>query len=744
MCKYAIPFAKIVRFWIFNMNKALTSVLFTLFIIFSITPHLYGGPVRNTSLIFTQPDGSTFAATVRGDEWTKIRTTPDGCTIIQDTEGWWCYGVYSEECTVECTGYRVGSDAPSEIISASRDIPFRKLAEKAAQRRDKTRYSNRKALESIRKANSPAVKGSTPQTDRRGIVILAQFLDTKFTFTKDDFLNMLNKEGYKSTGSAKDYFEDQFGEGWTFTFDVSDIVTLPHSVKYYGENDNEGYDIRPSTMAWEACKAADSTVDFSLYDMDGDGEVENVYIFYAGLDESAHGDKPDLIWAHQYYIVNDTEKITGYKDLDGVKVDRYACSSELEARMVMTGIGTFCHEFAHTFGLPDFYDTDYDNDGSWAAGLWKSTALMDGGNYNNNSATPPNLNSIERMLLGLTEPVELQSGRTYTLDPVYQSKEHYILKTKTEGEYFLLECRSNEGWDKYIGGKGMLVYHIDENGEELVDGYGMVNKWEYNTLNSNQKHQCADLIEADGRSDLIKEASDFNYIRGIFYPQSNVTSISSDITPSFKAWNGKTMDQSIIGISQTGDKITFSVVAGNGETAIPEIDNIEYTTYPDAIYITFKAEDASENHKVIMEWNRYGDTKISAAELSLSDKGTFAYLIEGLESRNTVYEISLRYSAGGIIGATYKTQIMTKRNSTVTWPYFYMTDGGNVKRNEGIIAHVVNTAEAVEKSWFLNDEVLPVRNDGRIYPQTNGTLKCEIIWKDGATDTILKEINVTD
>ena len=195
MCKYAIPFAKIVRFWIFNMNKALTSVLFTLFIIFSITPHLYGGPVRNTSLIFTQPDGSTFAATVRGDEWTKIRTTPDGCTIIQNAEGWWCYGVYSEEYTVECTGYRVGSDAPSEIISASRDIPFRKLAEKAAQRRDKTRYSNRKALESIRKANSPSVKGSTPQTDRRGIVILAQFLDTKFTFTKDDFLNMLNKEG---------------------------------------------------------------------------------------------------------------------------------------------------------------------------------------------------------------------------------------------------------------------------------------------------------------------------------------------------------------------------------------------------------------------------------------------------------------------------------------------------------------------------------------------------------------------
>ena len=205
-------------------------------------------------------------------------------------------------------------------------------------------------------------------------------------------------------------------------------------------------------MAWEACKAADANIDFSLYDQDSDGEVDNVYIFYAGRDESEYTDETDLIWAHQYFIVSGEETVSGVTKLDGVTIDRYACSSELAGRKTLTGIGTFCHEYGHTFGLPDFYDTDYDDDGAWAAGLWRSTSLMDGGNYNNDSATPPNFNCIERYLLGLATPKELCNDFSYTLEPIHYNNQCYMMKGRTPGEYFLFECRSNEGWDQYIGG----------------------------------------------------------------------------------------------------------------------------------------------------------------------------------------------------------------------------------------------------------------------------------------------------
>ena len=59
------------------------------------SPYIWAGPVKNGNAIYTQPDGSSFTAMTKGDEWTKIRTTTDGCAIIRQEDGWWCYGIYN-------------------------------------------------------------------------------------------------------------------------------------------------------------------------------------------------------------------------------------------------------------------------------------------------------------------------------------------------------------------------------------------------------------------------------------------------------------------------------------------------------------------------------------------------------------------------------------------------------------------------------------------------------------------------
>lgn len=724
------------------MNRKAILFIGTLLLLFLTVRDLHSGPVKYCNTVYFQPDGTTFNVKVKGDEWLCIRTTSDGCAIVRDADGWWYYGIYENSGTIRNTGYKVGEKPPSCILAESRTIPYKVLSAKNAPLRLAVRQKQASAREAMRMANSPSTRSSAQTTQKRGIAILAEFQDIKFTFTKDDFHNLLNQKGYNGTGSAKDYFEDQLGENWEFSFDVSDIVTLPNNLKYYGENDPDtDRDKKPAEMVRDACRKADDSIDFSLYDQDGDGEVDNIYIFFAGNDEAENTMQTDLIWAHQWYVYDGAGiRLT----CDGVQINRYACSSELSGRKSLAPIGTFCHEYAHTFGLPDFYDTNYDNDDSWAAGLWTKTSLMDGGNYNNNGATPPNFNCIERKLLGLSEPSEININSSYTLEPVHYTGQSYIMNSGTEGEYYLFECRSNEGWDKYIGGSGMLVYHIDENMTEDIEGYGNISKWKYNTVNSDHLHQCADLIEADGRSDLITDKGYATNIKGIFYPQPDVTSITPDNTPAYRFWSGAHPEISIFGITHTDGVINFSTTDSAAVPEVPEITGFSHLAYPDAIFISFQPDDRHFTGEASVEWRKSGEKEYEKATVVPSADGSYSLLLKKLESGNMIYEIQVRLEHAGAVGKTYKAQIMTKRSPAISWPYLYMTDGGEISLTEGIIAHVVNASDATEIKWFLDAEELHVQDDCRIYPDRDGTLSCIITWDDGHEEIILKEITTNN
>lgn len=707
-----------------NVKRLTLNLILALISIF----HVWAGPVKNGVATYTQPDGSTFTATIKGDEWTKIRTTPDGCVITRQDDGWWCYGLFNSSGEMESSGYAVGKDTPADILASSRFIPYDILSSRAKSRRA-TLKDNAFRLKG-------QTKGGTVPSVVKAIVILVQFEDIKFRHKKEDFLKMLNDSGYNGTGSAKDYFEAQFGDSMEFSFDVSDIITLNRPVKYYGENDKSGIDTRAAEMAHDACVMADKDINFSAYDHDGDGEVDNVYIFYAGHDESEYTENTELLWAHQYYI-----QAEGFQLIcDGKKLNRYACSSEL-SRGYMTGIGSFCHEFGHTFGLMDLYDTDYDTDGGWAAGLWRSTALMDGGNYNNNSATPPYFNCIERELLGLSYPDTLEVGNTYTLEPVHRNGQYYLLETDTPDEYYLIECRSNEGWDKHIGGSGMLIYHIDKNDveyDENTESY--YSRWQMNTINAVQEHQCADLIEADRRSDLIQDTEVFGNIRGIFFPQDDAVNISTSSHPSFRYWSGSTPDIAIIGIHKDGENIRFSVVRNDEIPDVPNIKNADYTILPDAVIVRFESEKATPSSKAVLKWRESGTEAYETVHLTPYEEGKFAYKIEGLQSGNRTYETIIQFEDNGISGEPYKRSIMTKRKSDVTWPYLYITDNARAAATTGIPLHVVNASEAAAIEWTFNDSPLQQPDDWFFRPDRSGTLQVEIIWEDGSSDIIIKRI----
>ena len=707
-------------------------------------------PARKGVIPLMQPDGTVFDARLKGDEFFRITTTLDGNAVVQDENGWWCYSTFDNEGHRHSSGWRVGEKTPMAILTESRAIPYEMLSAAARERRSLLPRAEGGFLK------NPGTKSDFPAV-KRGIVILAQFSDVGFTFGRQDFIDLLTQEGYSrngAEGSAKEYFDQQFGGKVDFRFDVSEIITLPGTRAEYGANLPDGMDKDPARMVIEACQAADPEIDFTLYDEDNDGEIDNVFIFFAGGDE-AEGAGDDCIWSHSWYILEGAETNV---QLDGKQLDRYACSSELTLRNsgrlrgeTISGIGTFCHEYSHTLGLVDLYDTDYDGSGGETAGLWVWTSLMDGGNQNNHGNTPPHFNAIERERLGICSPVRIKADGSYSLGPVDQTNTVYRIDTDHEDEYYLLECRSGKGWDAHIGGSGMLVYHVDRSDRNsgYSEYYGRVLKaserWEEaNEVNCRPDHQCADLLEADGRNDSFLTFIPAD-ISGVFFPHNGITAISPDSTPGFTFWSGATGRVAVSDIRWEDGVIRFNISGLSEDLTPPGVSNVTIETFTDAAILHFESDRLFDGNAVI-EWGRSGD-KTETFVTQAYEPGKFAILLEGLQPDNKTYNVTLCFESDGRTGESRTISFMTRKSPAVSWPYIYMN---GVKRNsDGTIPYgsplplrASNASNAAEIHWTYNDRPIYVEGDKYYKVKENGTLKVRIIWKDGSEDTVIKEIKL--
>lgn len=608
-----------------------------------------GIPAKKVKVLFRQPDGTSFTGCIRGDEFANVKMTEDGQAIVQDGDGWWCYAVFDSDGFRRSSGVRAGSpSAGREILSASSDIPYDRLQRIAAEKRgaaaDPSEDDETPMKRLIRRGAQTKADG-TAAVQKHGIVILAQFRDVAFTYTKENFVNLLNQSGYSlngATGCAMDYFRDQFGGSVEFSFDVSDIVTLSKDRAHYGRNDEKNQDSNAVEMIVEACElAAGKGVDFSIYDDDGDGTVDNVFVFFSGADES-EGAGDDCIWSHAYYV----KRGAGVsKKLCGKYIDRYACSAELRREIVgvsftdnylFTGIGTFCHEYTHTFGLPDLYDTDYAKSGGQSEALWYCTALMDGGNSNNFSNTPPFYNAVERERLGIGEGTSLTNGR-HTLEPIHRNGKYYRMDADVAGEYYLFECRDNSAlWDKYIGGNGLLVYHIDRSPSNKAgksDSYGKTlsaaERWTWNEVNCRPDRQCVNLVEADPSA--VKEAYNADgefrpngaMLKRIFFPYAGVSHI--DAGNGFIFWSGKSNPVKITDITRNDDGSVSFVVSGVETVGTDPVITFEGTerredgSFYAGTVLKFSLSEAEGADSI--EWSLDGKAVEDGGELRLNASG---------------------------------------------------------------------------------------------------------------------------
>ena len=741
------------------LKRGMLKRILFFYILLMLSLSAFSKPARPGRIYLHQPDGSGFYARFYGDEMTRVKVTDDGASVIQEDDGWWCYAGYEADGSKVSTGYRVGDDVPYSVMTGSRDIPFAALAESAsAMRTAMWDLQGGSQLMGIREK----VRTKTGQDGlavKYGLVILVQFKGEKerFTYKKEDFVNLLMQDGYSeygADGSAKEYFDDQFKGKFEFSFDVTDVITLDKDAAYYGGNDKEGHDKNPHMMVVEACQLADAEVDFSRYDQDGDGEVDNVFIFFAGEDE-ADGGSENQIWSHSWYIRDGAGRSL---ILDGVRINRYACASELQIlgkdNTTMTSIGTFCHEYAHTFGLPDLYDTDYQIGGLGAA-AWHSLALMDGGNYNNNGNTPPNLTAVEREFLQLDEPEMLQSSGEYTLEPI-ETGHYFRIDSDNDNEYFLLECRSSAGWDRFIGGEGMLLYHIDRSMNSA--GYSEVYKrnvtaterWgNCNEVNAFASHQCVDLVEADGRKDVYDTRYDETYrnycasVAGVFYPAGGTDTLTPSSMPGFGCWGDASVGKAVSDIVYDGRKVSFTM-SGFSAGSLPIPSDLKADVFQDAAIITFTSSYGFDGSaRVVCE--KSGET-IHTVEVKAYETGRWACVIEGLDS-SVSYTVYVNFTEDDYVGEKIGLSFMTKRKQNSGYPYMYLAnvdraDNGGFPIGARLPLRLFNVQDAKEVRWTFNGEPVSVGHGCYYVVERKGTLRAHILWEDGSEEIVMKEINI--
>ena len=423
------------------------------------------------------------------------------------------------------------------------------------------------------------------------LVVLVSFSDTDFQneYDKTFYERMFNEQGFNNSlgkGSVTDYFRDQSGGQFNLEFDVFGPYKVSTKAQPY-ENptaSTRNYGSAPMREATQMMMEENKTWDFKQYDWNGDGKIEQVIYVFAGLSgNQSNASCYGFVWPN-------TSIMTSIETPDGMIISAYTNSCELWTNNSSCGIGTICHEFSHSLGLPDIYPTGGSSGFYSVCDEWD---LMDGGNFTNRGWCPPNYTAQEKMYMGWVTPVELTEPTTVTdMKSISDGGEIYMIR-HTDTEYLLLENRQRTGWDAGTPGRGLVITHVD-----FSQG-----AWESNTVNATAENSFrVDIVHADnmhyeewdrwmidqGFTSAYANASRMNnwHLSTSPFPWSTDSTefvndaLTDTSTPAAKMYHPNAADKTLLGKAITNIKmsedglISFDFMGGN-QTGIRSVHDLQ-------------------------------------------------------------------------------------------------------------------------------------------------------------------------
>ncbi|MFQ6093617.1 MAG: M6 family metalloprotease domain-containing protein [bacterium] len=406
--------------------------------------------------------------------------------------------------------------------------------------------------------DSPQLLSGTATGTGRALVILVEFPDhgADVSHTPSVYSQMLFSTDTYPTGSMNDYYREVSYGTFGVTGDVTRWYTAPQPYSFYvsGSYGFGPYPNNAQKMVEHAVALADPDVDFSLYDTDGDGYVDALFVIHAGPGAEETG-SANHIWSHAWGTRTPIA-------VDGVTVWPYSMEPEEHDSGNIISIGVFCHEFGHILGLPDLYDIDYSSDGVGFYCLMGSGSWGADGRSPHRPAHPCAWSKIQ---LGWITPTWVTTDLfNRPIRSIEGTPEVYRLWTNgnSGSEYFLVSNRQRTGFDSLLPGSGVLIWHIDETAQN----------------NSDETHKLVDLEQADGLNQLDVYGDYNRGDAGDFFPGTTGNrSFDRDSNPNSRDYEGSPTGVAVRNISNSA-----SVMAADLEvTGTPYPDILASTTSHD-------------------------------------------------------------------------------------------------------------------------------------------------------------------
>jgi immune inhibitor A len=426
------------------------------------------------------------------------------------------------------------------------------------------------------------------------LAICVEFSDKPASVPVEDFDTLIFDQQSNSVWSY--YDEVSYGSFSIVAVDLPSTLgwqTAPETYAYYGDSSYGmgSYPHNSQRLVEDLVDQIDSIVDFSIYDNDGDLTVDGLIIVHTGSGAELSGDMDDM-WSHKWAIT------PRYRD--GVYIRSYSIQPEywLDPADRDITIGVYCHELGHVFGLPDLYDLDQSSSG---IGRW---SVMANGSWNGSlGASPAHFDAWCRTQLGFCTPIvvgEELSGAN--IPAVEDTGVVYRVWSDTDGgdEYFLVENRQKMGYDTYLPGSGLLIWHIDDSQT------GNSNQWYPGHTSSG--NQLVALEQADNLWDLEQHA-DYGDSGDPFPGSTGSIIFSAASEPSSAAYSGLQTYVTVTDISNSGPTMTcdFTVGLGTGvdddESTSFALPTVYLTNHPNpfnpATVIEYSIDQPGEAHLVV-------------------------------------------------------------------------------------------------------------------------------------------------
>ena len=559
-------------------------------------------PAKKSWKVVSQSDGTTIKVSQAGDEHLHYYITEDNVPLYKAADNRYCY-LTIENGKLHNSGVLAHESAARSAKELQVMNTIHDLAPIARQMAAKKRSAAKRCVRPDRlpsKDDISVFKGS-----KKALVILAAFSDKSFSKGDDAIVKfydeVLNQEGYSQNGAAgsvHDYFKDMSRGEFDLTFDIVGPVKVSKSATYYGgPSPIMGGTDHIGEFITEAIKKADEKcdIDWKKYDWDDDGEVEQVFVLYAGYGQ-ATGGPTGTIWPNAWTLDEALQNNDGNGgfSIDGVFINQYACSNELylDSGTVPMGLGVFCHEFSHCMGLPDMYDTNYGS--TPTMGDWD---LLAGGSYNGPQGIgwcPAGWTSYERAYAGWLELTELKAGdiiKGMTSLEEADGKAYVIYNDNHKDEYYLLENHKGMGWDKYTPENGLLIIHVDYD-KDLFDNNIVNSKGEFTPAEGYDRYFTNDHPRMAPFSRVRSIQNDtYFYTYPMDAPRGVVDSLTDTSKPAAELYNAladgsKLMGKPVYNIEKDDDgNISFTFMTKEKETdAIQDIAMAEDTTGDDTVY----------------------------------------------------------------------------------------------------------------------------------------------------------------